>query len=65
MNILINGEKKGLPEGFTVLQLLEELKLEPSMVAVEKNREILPKSRYYEPLKDGDVLEIVTYVGGG
>ncbi len=67
MMIRVNGKEREIGEGWTLLDLLEELGVEPGRgVAVERNREIVPKGRYKEVvLEDGDVLEIVTLVGGG
>lgn len=46
--------------------LLAELELDPSQVAVERNRDIVPRAQYAQTtLSDGDQLEIVTFVGGG
>ena len=42
------------------------MKLEPTQVAIERNREIVPRSLYKEvTLNEGDELEIVTFIGGG
>ena len=50
----------------TVLGLLESLDIPLGKVAVERNREIVPKSTFAEaPLADGDEIEIVNFVGGG
>ncbi len=52
--------------GLTVAALLAGLRLSGRKIAVEKNGEIVPKSRHaFETLKNGDVLEIVRAVGGG
>lgn len=64
--IVLNGEPRFVTEGRTVADLVAELGLVPQQVAVEKNREIVPRARHGQaPLHDGDVLEIVTFVGGG
>lgn len=61
----INGEKR-VCGPLSVLELLQELELDPRVVAVELNREILPKSQYgTKALADGDRVEIVEFVGGG
>lgn len=66
MKVTINGEKQELPEGLTVAALLEHLGLQPERVAIERNREILPRSRWAETcVADGDYYEIVHFVGGG
>jgi len=64
--ILLNGEPRPFAEGTTVAALVTELGLLPQQVAVEKNREIVPRGAHaQELLRDGDHLEIVTFVGGG
>jgi len=65
MTITVNGEARELVPGTTVTQLLQQLKFTPRNVAVELNRRILRSERYETELKDGDALEIVTFVGGG
>lgn len=71
MNLQINGEARAFadpvtPAGFTLGHLVESLGLKPDRVAVELNREIVPRDRWTETaLKDGDRLEIVHFVGGG
>lgn len=62
----INGKDRSIPGGLTVVGLLEELDLNPALVVVELNREILDRSRYVEvKVEAGDVLELVHFVGGG
>ena len=66
MQIRINGEDKQIADGLTVAQLLDELSLEPTRVAVERNKELVRRTTFAEAaLSDGDELEIVTLVGGG
>ena len=66
MTITLNGEPRELTDGTTMAQLLEQLALEPRRVAVERNRQLLPRRLYGDTvLADGDSLEIVTLVGGG
>jgi sulfur carrier protein len=63
--VLINGEKTSA-DGMTVKACIDERGYNPLAIAVELNEEILPKAEYAETvLKDGDVLEIVNFVGGG
>jgi sulfur carrier protein len=65
MNIVVNGEPISM-ESLSVHGLLERLNIDPRRVAVELNMDILPKSDYDTTiLKDGDILEIVHFVGGG
>ena len=64
--IVLNGEPHPLEPGTSVAALLETLELDPRQVAVERNREIVPRATYAETLlADGDTLEVVTFVGGG
>ncbi|OHB79261.1 MAG: thiamine biosynthesis protein ThiS [Planctomycetes bacterium RBG_16_64_12] len=66
MEISVNGEPRRIAEGTTVGQLLDELELTTRYVAVEVNRELVPRRRHAEHrLAEGDRLEIVTLVGGG
>ncbi|HPF72862.1 MAG: sulfur carrier protein ThiS [Lysobacteraceae bacterium] len=66
MQIILNGEATQIPDSLTVAQLIEHLKLGQRRVAVELNREIVPKSRHPEtPVSEGDVVELVTAIGGG
>ena len=64
--IHLNGESHEVADGTTVASLIEELGMRPELLAVERNRDIVPKAAYGEEiLSDGDVVEIVTVVGGG
>jgi len=64
--IVLNGEPRAVADGTTVAALVAELGLSPRQVAVEHNREIVPRSAHAQTLlRDGDRLEIVTFVGGG
>jgi thiamine biosynthesis protein ThiS len=66
MEIMVNGELREVAEGATVAKLLAELGLAKQFVAVELNRQVIPRARHAEcPLNAGDTLEIVTLVGGG
>jgi len=62
----VNGEPREVPQGTTVEGLLASLGLVPGLVVVERNREIVPRARTPEvQLEEGDVLELVHFVGGG
>lgn len=66
MEITVNGELKTVPDNATVTQLLEQLGLQPRYLAVERNRELVPRTRHAEcHLTPDDQIEIVTLVGGG
>ena len=65
MQITVNGEVKILNQPVTVADLINELNLE-GRLAVELNKEILPRSKFTEyQINDGDILEIVRAIGGG
>ena len=62
----VNGTKKELPGVFSVKEYLEQNGYVISQIAVQLNEEILPKTEYVSTvLKDGDVMEIVSFMGGG
>jgi len=66
MTLIINGEHRQFVSISTVSTLLEQLNMKPDRVAVELNRELLPRDRWAATqLQDGDRLEIVHFVGGG
>ena len=66
IQLSVNGQARRLEPGANVALLLEALELSGRRVAVEKNGEIVPRSRYADTaLADGDALEIVVAVGGG
>ena len=66
MTLIINGEDRQFVSISTVSTLLEQLNMKPDRVAVELNRELLPRDRWVATqLQDGDRLEIVHFVGGG
>ena len=66
IELSVNGQAQRLEAGANVARLLEALELAGKRVAVEKNGEIVPRSRYADTrLAEGDALEIVVAVGGG
>ncbi len=66
MRIVLNGEEREVADGTTVDALLAALDVPRRFVAVERNREIVPRARHAETvLAPGDRVEIVTMVGGG
>ena len=66
MRLQINGEQKEFDNGLSLAQLVERLAMKPDRVAIERNREIVPRGDWAETtLADGDRLEIVHFVGGG
>ena len=66
LTLRINGDEKRFPPSLTVEKLVAELGMAGKRVAIERNGEIVPRSRYAETqLADGDALEVVVAVGGG
>lgn len=65
LTIAVNGEPRQLAAATTVRALLAELRLPAERLAVELNRALLPRAEFDRLLRDGDQLEIVTFVGGG
>jgi sulfur carrier protein len=66
VRVRVNGDELRLPRGASVTLLLDRLKVSTPRVAVERNREILPKSAYASTLlEEGDTFEVVEFVGGG
>jgi thiazole synthase len=66
VTLTINGEDRRLEAALSVRELLKALGLDPLKIAVERNLEIVPRSRYDEiAVADGDRLEIVQFIGGG
>ena len=65
MNVVINGETQPSPAA-TLSALVDHLGMKPDRVAIELNREIVPRDQWPNTeLHDGDRLEIVHFVGGG
>jgi sulfur carrier protein len=66
IRVRLNGTERSLEDGTTVARLLEELGRSPQWAAVERNRDVVPRSAFATTaLADGDVLEVVHLVGGG
>jgi thiazole synthase len=66
LSLTVNGEPRRISVGATIAELVRSLDLNPQKVAVERNGEIAPRSTLADIiLGDGDVLEIVHFVGGG
>ena len=66
MNIVLNGEPRGLDGALTVRGLIERLDLADKRLAVEVNEEVIPRSQHTDfLLHDGDRVEIVQAIGGG
>jgi len=64
--LTVNGQDRQVPAGTTVIGLIELLGLGGRPVAVERNREVVPRAQHAAcVLAEGDRLELVTFVGGG
>ncbi|HWL11012.1 MAG TPA: sulfur carrier protein ThiS [Planctomicrobium sp.] len=62
----MNGESREVPDSTTVAQLLALLELDPRFLAVERNRELVPRTQHADcQLEPNDEIEVVTLVGGG
>ena len=66
IDVVINGETRTVVQGTTVAALITLLGLADRRVAVERNREVVPRAQHATTvLAAGDRLELVTFVGGG
>jgi len=66
IHILINGEEKEIATGLNIAGLLDQLQIRPGRVVIELNRTIISREAHeLTSLKEGDMLEIVHFVGGG
>jgi thiamine biosynthesis protein ThiS len=67
MYLIVNGHRyDNLEDDMTMSELLDYLKLPAKKIAIERNREIISKSTYNTVrLNDGDILEIIHFIGGG
>jgi len=66
MKVVVNGEETDLPEGTTLETVVERLGPSGAACAAEVNKRLVPRrERPTRQLADGDVVEVVTLVGGG
>ena len=66
MNVIVNGKPTELSHAATVAALVEHLQLGAKRVAVEVNKDLVVKNEWpAKVLKEGDQVEIVSFVGGG
>ena len=66
MQVRINGKGREIPGESTLEDLVHELSLSPQRIAIELNRNVVPRNHWSETtLNDGDRIEIVHFVGGG
>lgn len=66
LSLIVNGDRQEAKNGSTIADLVSSLNLQATRVAVERNERIVPRADHATTeLADGDVLEIVHFVGGG
>jgi sulfur carrier protein len=66
IQVVVNGHPRDVPQGASLIELLQILEIDPSRVAVELNREIVRKPAWESTaLDEGARVEIVWFVGGG
>lgn len=66
IQVRLNGKDREVAQDLTVTSLLQSLELNPQLIVVELNREILERATYAStPVSDGDQIELVHFVGGG
>ena len=66
MMVKINGDSREVPDGVTVIALLDHLKMRTDRVAIERNLDVLPRAAWNETqVQPNDSFEIVHFVGGG
>lgn len=66
MEVMVNGERRAVARGATLLELLTALELDPRTVVVEHNRRIVRRPALGEVrVAPGDAVEVVHFVGGG
>ncbi len=66
IHVIVNGRPRELPAGISVDALLETLGMQPELIAVEVNRDLVRKRDFgTRRLADGDQIEVVEFVGGG
>ncbi len=66
MQIELNGQPREIAPGTSIAALVAELELDPRTLAVERNRELVPRAEHASAaLAEGDCVEVVTLVGGG
>ena len=64
--VTLNGRSSSLPAGTTVGEVVDRVAKDRSRVAVERNRDVVPRALWNDvALEAGDVIEVVTLVGGG
>ena len=66
IRISLNGNTRDVREGTTILKLLKELEVEEFKIIVQVSGQIIANNKYHlKELKDGDIVEIINFIGGG
>lgn len=66
VRIRLNGKDVSLPDGMTLRDLVRQYELDGEPVAIERNGQIVDRQAFEaEVIQDGDVIEMVRFVGGG
>ena len=66
IQVHVNGKEREVQSGLSVHELVESLDLNPRLIVVELNREILSRDQFKDvQVSEGDALELVHFVGGG
>ena len=66
IQVQVNGKEREVQSGLSVHELVESLDLNPRLIVVELNREILSRDQFKDvQVSEGDAVELVHFVGGG
>ncbi len=66
IQVQVNGKEREIQSGLSVHELVESFELNPLLIVVELNREILSRDQFKDiQISDGDAVELVHFVGGG
>ena len=66
MQIILNGTEKNFQDQISIATLIKELELDEQKIAIERNKEIVPRTAFNSiRLCEGDKIEIVHFIGGG
>ena len=66
IQVQVNGKEREVPSGLSVHEFVESLDLNPLLIVVELNREILSRDQFRDvQVSEGDAVELVHFVGGG
>jgi len=66
IQVQVNGKERKVQSGLSVHQLVESFDLDPELIVVELNREILSRDQFDDvQISEGDAVELVHFVGGG